>query len=48
MRIGIALPHTTQGTNGPLVLDWAKRAEERGFAFVSTIGRVRCPSFDSW
>ncbi|WP_052488512.1 LLM class flavin-dependent oxidoreductase [Streptomyces sp. 150FB] len=47
MRIGIAIPNTTQGTNGPLILDWAKRAEERGFAFVSTIGRVPYPSFDS-
>jgi hypothetical protein len=32
MRIGIAIPHTTQGTNGPLILDWAKRAEEHGSA----------------
>src|ERR1700754_5203139 len=27
--------------------DWARRAEERGFAFVSTIGRVPYPSYDS-
>ncbi|MDX3855203.1 LLM class flavin-dependent oxidoreductase [Streptomyces sp. AK02-01A] len=47
MRIGIAIPNTTPGTNGPLVLDWARRAEERGFAFVSTIGRVPYPSYDS-
>ncbi|MFJ4923054.1 LLM class flavin-dependent oxidoreductase [Streptomyces sp. NPDC088725] len=47
MRIGIAIPNTTQGTTGPLVLDWARRAEERGFAFVSTIGRVPYPSYDS-
>ncbi|GHH69008.1 monooxygenase [Streptomyces sulfonofaciens] len=47
MRIGIALPNTTTGTNGPLMLDWARRAEERGFAFVSTIGRVPYPSYDS-
>lgn len=47
MRIGIAIPNTTPGTNGPLILDWARRAEERGFAFVSTIGRVPYPSYDS-
>lgn len=47
MRIGIGLPNTVPGTNGPLMLDWARRAEERGFAFVSTIGRIGYPSFDS-
>jgi alkanesulfonate monooxygenase SsuD/methylene tetrahydromethanopterin reductase-like flavin-dependent oxidoreductase (luciferase family) len=47
MRIGIGLPNTVPGTNGPLILDWARRAEERGFAFVSTIGRVGYPSYDS-
>lgn len=47
MRIGIAIPNTTTGTSAPLVLDWARRAEERGFAFVSTIGRVPYPSYDS-
>lgn len=47
MRIGIAVPNTTPGTSGPLLLDWARRAEERGFAFVSTIGRVPYPSYDS-
>lgn len=29
------------------LLDWARRAEKRGFAFVSTIGRVGRPSYDS-
>ncbi|CAL9669186.1 hypothetical protein SUDANB176_07378 [Streptomyces sp. enrichment culture] len=29
------------------LLDRARRAEERGFAFVSTIGRVGRPSYDS-
>ncbi|MFI6347919.1 LLM class flavin-dependent oxidoreductase [Streptomyces sp. NPDC050560] len=47
MRIGIALPNTTTGTTGALMLDWARRAEERGFAFVSTIGRIPYPSYDS-
>jgi alkanesulfonate monooxygenase SsuD/methylene tetrahydromethanopterin reductase-like flavin-dependent oxidoreductase (luciferase family) len=47
MRIGIGVPNTVPGTNGPLMLDWARRAEQRGFAFVSTIGRVGHPSYDS-
>jgi alkanesulfonate monooxygenase SsuD/methylene tetrahydromethanopterin reductase-like flavin-dependent oxidoreductase (luciferase family) len=47
MRIGIGLPNTVPGTGGTLLLDWARRAEQRGFAFVSTIGRVGYPSFDS-
>lgn len=46
MRIGIGVPNTVPGTNGPLILEWARRAEERGFAFVSTIGRIGYPSYD--
>lgn len=47
MKIGIGLPNTVPGTSGELMLAWARRAEERGFAFVSTIGRVGYPSYDS-
>jgi alkanesulfonate monooxygenase SsuD/methylene tetrahydromethanopterin reductase-like flavin-dependent oxidoreductase (luciferase family) len=47
MRIGIGLPNTVPGVGGTLMLDWARRAEQRGFAFVSTIGRVGYPSYDS-
>lgn len=47
MRIGIGLPNTVPGADGALMVDWARRAEERGFAFVSTIGRVGYPSYDS-
>lgn len=47
MRIGIGIPNTVRGASGSLVLDWARRAEERGFAFVSTIGRIGYPSYDS-
>lgn len=47
MRIGIGLPNVLPGTSGRLMIDWAVRAEERGFAFVSTIGRPVYPSFDS-
>ncbi|MEW2506225.1 LLM class flavin-dependent oxidoreductase [Amycolatopsis sp. NPDC047767] len=47
MRIGIGIPNTVPGTSGPVVLEWARRAERRGFGFVSTIGRVAYPSLDS-
>lgn len=46
MRIGLGLPNTVPGTNGPLILEWARLAEERGFDFISTIGRVSYPSYD--
>lgn len=46
MRIGVGLPNTIPGTQGPLILDWARRAEHRGFGFVSTIGRTGYPSYD--
>lgn len=47
MRIGIGIPNTVPDTTGTLIIDWARRAEQRGFAFVSTIGRVAYPSYDS-
>ena len=32
---------------GRLVLDWAGRAEERGFSSLATIDRIAYPSYDS-
>jgi alkanesulfonate monooxygenase SsuD/methylene tetrahydromethanopterin reductase-like flavin-dependent oxidoreductase (luciferase family) len=46
MRLGIGLPNVLPGTTGELMVEWARRAEERGFAFVSTIGRLGYPSYD--
>ncbi len=46
MDIGIGLPNTLTGP-GPLVRDWAQRAEERGFALLSTIDRMVYPTYDS-
>jgi alkanesulfonate monooxygenase SsuD/methylene tetrahydromethanopterin reductase-like flavin-dependent oxidoreductase (luciferase family) len=46
MEIGIGLPNTlTSGAS--LVAEWAKRAEDRGFAFLATIDRVVYPSAES-
>ena len=47
MKIGIGLPNPVPGTPGPLLVDWARRAEQRGFTGLATIDRVAYPSFDS-
>jgi len=46
MDIGIGLPNTLT-VPGPLLVDWARRAEERGFSTLSTIDRIVYPTFDS-
>jgi len=47
MRIGIGLPTTTLDVNGRLILDWARRAEARGFSSLATIDRIAYPGYDS-
>ncbi|MGH2701711.1 MAG: LLM class flavin-dependent oxidoreductase [Actinomycetota bacterium] len=47
MDIGIGLPNPVPGTPGRLLVDWAQRAEERGFSSVATIDRIVYPSYDS-
>ena len=47
MKIGIGIPNAVQGTSGRLLLDWARRAEDRGFSGLATIDRVIYPSYDS-
>jgi alkanesulfonate monooxygenase SsuD/methylene tetrahydromethanopterin reductase-like flavin-dependent oxidoreductase (luciferase family) len=46
MRIGIGLPNTLP-IDGPAVVQWARRAEERGFSALATIDRIVYPSYDS-
>lgn len=46
MEIGIGLPNSIPGVSGATLLAWARRAEERGFAALSTIGRVAFPTYD--
>jgi alkanesulfonate monooxygenase SsuD/methylene tetrahydromethanopterin reductase-like flavin-dependent oxidoreductase (luciferase family) len=46
MKIGIGLPNTLD-VPGPAIADWARRAEERGFAALATIDRIVYPTFDS-
>ncbi|MGH2663551.1 MAG: LLM class flavin-dependent oxidoreductase [Actinomycetota bacterium] len=47
MDIGIGLPNTIPGTPGSVLLDWARRAEQRGFSTLATIDRVAFPSYES-
>jgi alkanesulfonate monooxygenase SsuD/methylene tetrahydromethanopterin reductase-like flavin-dependent oxidoreductase (luciferase family) len=47
MDIGIGLPNNVVGVPGPLMVDWARRAEQRGFESVTTIDRLIYPSIDS-
>jgi alkanesulfonate monooxygenase SsuD/methylene tetrahydromethanopterin reductase-like flavin-dependent oxidoreductase (luciferase family) len=47
MEVGIGLPNSVLGASGGVFPDWARRAEERGFAGLSTIDRVAYPSYDS-
>lgn len=46
MKIGIGIPNSIPGTDGKLLLDWARRAEALGFSALSTIGRVAFPGFE--
>jgi alkanesulfonate monooxygenase SsuD/methylene tetrahydromethanopterin reductase-like flavin-dependent oxidoreductase (luciferase family) len=40
MNIGVGLPTTTPGASGPLVLDWARRAEAGPFSSLAVLDRV--------
>jgi alkanesulfonate monooxygenase SsuD/methylene tetrahydromethanopterin reductase-like flavin-dependent oxidoreductase (luciferase family) len=40
MNIGVGLPTTTPGASGPLVLDWARRAEAGPFTSLAVLDRV--------
>jgi len=47
VRIGVGLPNTLLDVPGRLFVDWARRAEARGFSSLATIDRVAYPSYDS-
>jgi alkanesulfonate monooxygenase SsuD/methylene tetrahydromethanopterin reductase-like flavin-dependent oxidoreductase (luciferase family) len=47
MKIGIGLPNPVPGTPGDVLVEWARRAEERGFATLATIDRIAYPSYES-
>src|SRR5947207_4225112 len=47
MKIGIGLPNTIPGTPGSVLVEWARRAEARGFSTLATIDRIVYPTYDS-
>jgi alkanesulfonate monooxygenase SsuD/methylene tetrahydromethanopterin reductase-like flavin-dependent oxidoreductase (luciferase family) len=47
MKIGIGLPNPIQDTPGGTLLEWARRAEGRGFSSLATIDRIAYPSYES-
>ncbi|MEI7031797.1 LLM class flavin-dependent oxidoreductase [Streptomyces pratensis] len=46
MKIGIAFPNTIPGASGRLQIDWAVRAESRGFATVAATQRLCYPGHE--
>ncbi len=46
MDIGIGIGNTLLGMTPGSLLDWAKRAEARGYSSLATIGRVAWPSYE--
>ena len=47
MDIGIGLPNTLPDTPGTLLIEWARRAEQRGFTGLATLDRLVYPNYDS-
>ncbi|MDQ3641964.1 MAG: TIGR03619 family F420-dependent LLM class oxidoreductase [Actinomycetota bacterium] len=47
MDVGIGLPNPIPGTSGEELLEWARRADARGFSTLATIDRIAYPSYES-
>ena len=47
MQIGIGLPNPIPGTPGRVLIEWARRAETRGFSTLATIDRIAFPGYES-
>ncbi len=45
MEIGIGIPNTVLGAQGPTIVEWTRKAEARGFSTLATIGRVAWPGY---
>jgi alkanesulfonate monooxygenase SsuD/methylene tetrahydromethanopterin reductase-like flavin-dependent oxidoreductase (luciferase family) len=46
IRVGVGLPTTVPGAPGPLVIDWAARADAGPFASLGVLDRLRYDSYD--
>src|SRR4051812_44891907 len=47
MDIGIGLPNAVRGVDRRGIVDWARRAEEAGFASLGTLDRLAYVNFES-
>src|SRR3954452_19566668 len=47
MDVGIGLPATIRGVPGDQLLEWARRAEARGFSSLGTIDRLVYGNYES-
>src|SRR5688500_3348272 len=47
MDVGIGLPNAVRGVDRRGIVDWARRAEDAGFASLGTIDRIAYPGFES-
>jgi alkanesulfonate monooxygenase SsuD/methylene tetrahydromethanopterin reductase-like flavin-dependent oxidoreductase (luciferase family) len=46
MEVGIGLPATVPGIERRELLEWARRAEERGFSSLGTLDRIVYPNYE--
>ncbi len=46
MRVGIGLPTVVPGMPGPLVVEWARRAEEQRFSSLGVLDRLAYSSYE--
>jgi alkanesulfonate monooxygenase SsuD/methylene tetrahydromethanopterin reductase-like flavin-dependent oxidoreductase (luciferase family) len=46
MDVGIGLPSAVPGTTGEQLVEWARRAETRGFSTLGTIDRIVYPNYE--
>ena len=46
MDVGIGLPATIPGTRGPLILDWAKKADSGPFSSLGILDRLVYPNYE--
>jgi alkanesulfonate monooxygenase SsuD/methylene tetrahydromethanopterin reductase-like flavin-dependent oxidoreductase (luciferase family) len=47
MEIGIGLPTAVRGVDRRGIVEWARRADEAGFASLGTLDRIAYPNFES-
>lgn len=46
MDVGVGLPNAVPGTSGANLLEWARRADARGFSSLGTIDRVAYDNYE--